>query len=110
MAKRLGIADGQWVRIWNQFGECVQKAHVCEVVDEKTIHAEHAWWFPEQEGDEPNLYGNWQSNINKLIPNFHFGKLGFGAPVKCMCCNIEPVSECYDTDMELVYEKFGTLV
>ena len=110
VAKRLGIANGQWVRIWNQFGECVQKAQVCDIVDEKTIHAEHAWWFPEQEGDEPNLYGNWQSNINKLIPGFHFGKLGFGAPVKCMCCNIEPVQECYDTDMELVYEKFGKLV
>jgi hypothetical protein len=61
-----------------------------------------------QESDRERL--GMVSNINKLVPNFKFGKLGFGAPVKCMCCNVEPVAECYDTDMELVYEKFGNLV
>ena len=105
-AKKLGIADGQWVRIWNQFGECVEKAKVTEVVDEKTIHAQHAWWFPEEDGNEPHLYGNWRSNINNLVPNFHFGKLGFGAPFKCLLCNVEPIVENYDTDMKVVWEKF----
>lgn len=38
------------------------------------------------------------------------GKLGFGAPNKCLICNIEPVSESYDTDMAVVWEKFGKLV
>ncbi len=110
VAERLHIANGQWVRIWSPFGECFQKAKVCEIVDENTIHAEHAWWFPEEDGSEPNLYGNWKSNINLLLPNDHMGKLGFGAPNKCLCCNIEPVAESFDTDMELVYEKFGKLV
>lgn len=105
-AKRLGIADGQWVRIWNQFGECVEKAKLTQIVDEKTIHAQHAWWFPEEDGSEPHLYGNWRSNINNLVPNFHFGKLGFGAPFKCLLCNIEPVAKNYDTDMGVVWNKF----
>ena len=98
------------VRLTSPFGECVQKARVSEIVDEKTIHAQHAWWFPEEEGSEPNLYGNFRSNINNLLPNGHMGKLGFGAPNKCLVCKVEPISECYDTDMDLVWDKFGKLV
>ncbi len=109
-AKKLGITDGQWVRLTSPFGECVQKARVSEIVDEKTIHSQHAWWFPEEDGNEPNLYGNFRSNINNLLPNFHFGKLGFGAPNKCLVCKVEPIAENYDTDMDLIWEKFGKLV
>lgn len=105
-AKKLGIADGQWCEIWNQFGSCKQKAKITETVDEKTIHCQHAWWFPEEDGSEPNLYGNWRSNVNNLVPNFHFGKLGFGAPFKCLLCNIKPIEECLDTDMDEVWTKF----
>jgi hypothetical protein len=83
---------------------------VSPIVDDKTIHAEHAWWFPEESGDAPNYYGTFRSNINNLIPNFYMGKLGFGAPAKCMICNIEPVDKSYDTDMNLIWEKYGKLV
>jgi anaerobic selenocysteine-containing dehydrogenase len=110
VATRLGISDGQWVRVWNQFGECVEKARVSPIVDENTVHAEHAWWFPEEDGDQPNLYGNYRSNINNLLPNFYVGKLGFGAPNKCLICNIEPIDKSYDTDMSLIWETFGKLV
>ncbi|MDR2197509.1 MAG: molybdopterin-dependent oxidoreductase [Coriobacteriales bacterium] len=110
VAKRLGITDGQWVRIYNMVGECVQKAQVSPIVDEHTIHAEHAWWFPEEDGSEPNLYGTFRSNINNLLPNGHFGKLGFGAPNKCLICNIEPATENYDTDMQNIWDTFGELV
>jgi anaerobic selenocysteine-containing dehydrogenase len=110
VAKRLGITDGQWVRLYNMFGECVEKAHISPIVNEDTVHAEHAWWFPEEDGNEPGLYGTFRSNINNLLPNDHFGKLGFGAPNKCLICNIEPVAEDYDTDMGLIWEKFGRLV
>ena len=105
-AKRLGISDGQWCEIWNQFGSCKQKAKATEMVDENTIHCQHAWWFPEEDPNEPHLYGNFRSNCNNLVPNFHFGKLGFGAPFKCLLCNIKPIDECLDSDMDLVWEKF----
>jgi anaerobic selenocysteine-containing dehydrogenase len=110
VAKRLGIIEGQWVRLWNQFGECVEKAHISPIVDENTVHADHAWWFPEEDGNEPNLYGVFRSNVNNLLPNFHMGKLGFGAPNKCLICNIEPIKESYDTDMQEIWDKFGKLV
>lgn len=110
VAAELKISDGQWCRVFNMYGSVVLKAKVTVAVDEKTIHCQHGWWFPEEDGNAPYLYGTFRSNINQLIPNFHFGKLGFGAPVKCMICNIEPISECYDTDMNLIWEKFGKLV
>ena len=109
-AQKYGVGDGQWMRLTSPFGEAVFKAKVSPIVDEKTIHAQHAWWFPEEDGNEPNLYGNFRSNINNLLPNFHFGKLGFGAPNKCLVCKVEPIAESYDTDMDEIWEKFGKLV
>ena len=109
-AKAHHISDGQWVRVRNQFGSCLLKAKVTPIVKENVVHAQHGWWFPEQDGNAPHLYGTFQSNINNLVPNFHFGKLGFGAPFKCLLCAVEPVEENYDTDMNVVWEKFGELV
>lgn len=105
-AKELGISDGQWCEVWNQFGSAKLKAKVSPIVDEQTLHAQHGWWFPEDDPNEPNLYGTFRSNINNLVPNFHFGKLGFGAPFKCLIANIKPLDENYDTDMQFVWEKF----
>lgn len=108
-AKDLGIVDGQWCRIWNQFGEAYYKASVTVTVKKNVIHAQHGWWFPEEDGSAPHYYGTYRSNINNLIPNDHNGKLGFGAPFKCVLCNIEGTDENFDTDMDLVQEKFGKL-
>ncbi len=44
----------------------------------------HGCWYPEEDGDEPNLYGNWKSNVNMLMPNSVNGKLGFGNTFKQM--------------------------
>lgn len=111
-AKRKGIVDGSWVKAVNQFGECVMKAKVSPIVKEGVVHAQHAWWFPEQDGNDHGggAYDTFRSNINNLVPNFHFGKLGFGAPFKCMICDVVPISESYDTDMDEIWEKFGKLV
>ncbi|MDR2107850.1 MAG: hypothetical protein LBP28_00095, partial [Coriobacteriales bacterium] len=112
-AARLGIADGQWVRLWNQFGECRMKATLTIAVNETTIMAQHGWWFPEDDPDKSNPFGEysvWRSNINELVPHFHVGKMGWGAPFKCLLCNVEPIAENYDTDMDLIWEKFGKLV
>jgi len=105
-AKKYGVIDGQWCQLENQFGSAKLKAHVCQIVKPGVVHAQHGWWFPEEDGDEPNLFGTFRSNINNLVPNFHFGKLGFGAPFKCIICSVTPLAENYDTDMQLVWEKF----
>ncbi|MDR2196357.1 MAG: molybdopterin-dependent oxidoreductase [Coriobacteriales bacterium] len=113
VAARLGIADGQWCRVYNQFGSAVLKARITQAVDEKTIHAQHGWWFPEldpNDHDENGPYHTFRSNINNLNPNGYMGKIGFGAPYKCMIANIEPLQESWDTDMSLVWDTFGKLV
>lgn len=85
-ALKYGIADGQWVEVASPFGKCVLKAKVSQIVKPGVVHAQHGFWFPEKDPEEPSLYEVWRSNINELIPHFMVGKLGFGAPFKCLIC------------------------
>ncbi|HWR07657.1 molybdopterin-dependent oxidoreductase [Sporomusa sp.] len=87
-AASLGIKEGDWVYIENQFGKCKEKAHLMPAIKPDVVHATHGWWFPEEEAEEPSLYGVWKSNINTLIPHKHIGKLGFGAPFKSILCKV----------------------
>ena len=109
-AKQVGVADGQWVEIENEFGKAKFKAKVTPIVRSGTVHAQHGWWFPEQEADAPNLYGVWQSNYNDLVPNHYNSIMGYGAPHKCMSCSVRPLDENLDVDMQVVQDKFGKLV
>ena len=109
-ALKYGIADGQWVEVASPFGKCVLKAKISQIVKPGVVHAQHGFWFPEKDPEEPSLYEVWRSNINELIPHFMVGKLGFGAPFKCLICSVKPVSENYDTDMMEVWDHFGKLV
>ena len=109
-ALKHSIADGQWVEVASPFGKCVLKAKVSQIVKPGVVHAQHGFWFPEKDPEEPSLYEVWRSNINEIIPHFMVGKLGFGAPFKCLICSVKPVSENYDTDMMEVWDHFGKLV
>lgn len=91
-AQKYGIKDGDWVEIENQFGKCREVAKVGPTVAPGVVHAHHGWWFPEQDGEEPNFYGVWKCQINNLMPHEHIGKLGLGAPYKCKLCKIRRVS------------------
>ena len=90
-AEKYGIKDGDWVCIENPLGKAIEKAQVTPVVDPRTIHAQHGWWYPEQDPETPNLNGVWKSNINSLIPHRAIGRIGFGAPFKNVCCKIYKV-------------------
>jgi anaerobic selenocysteine-containing dehydrogenase len=109
-AAELGIASGQWVEIANDYGVAKFKAQISPIVKRGVVQSQHGWWFPEQDGDAPNLYGVFQSNCNTLIANHYNSKLGYGAPFKCNICSLRPLKESYDTDIRLVDEKFGKLV
>lgn len=90
-AARYGIKEGDWVKVETMFGACTQKAHLTEEVNDKLVHIEHAWWFPEQDGEAPNLYGVWDANANNLIPHESVGITGYGAPYKNGICSITKV-------------------
>ena len=106
-AKKLGISDGQWVRIWNQYGQAKYKVKISQKVRPGHVEGEHGWWFPEQDGSEPNLFGVFQTNCNDLVPVHHNNNLGLGAPYKSNCCNVEPIDENLDLDIVDFYERFG---
>lgn len=87
-AEKLGLKDGDWAWIETQWGRCTQKVHVTPTTRPDVVHAEHAWWYPEQEGEEPNLFGHRQSNINVVMPSHVIGKLGMGDTFKCQICKV----------------------
>jgi anaerobic selenocysteine-containing dehydrogenase len=92
-AAKYGIEEGDWVEVENPFGKARQKAHLTIVVDPRVVHCRHGWWYPEQDGEEPNLFGVWKSNVNTMIPHFDIGQLGFGAGFKSTFCSIKKVDD-----------------
>jgi anaerobic selenocysteine-containing dehydrogenase len=90
-AAKYGISEGDWVEVENPFGRAREQAHLVKTIDPRVVHCRHGWWYPEQDPEEPNLFGVWKSNINNLIPHFDTGKLGFGAPFKSVFCSIKKV-------------------
>ncbi|MCM1565663.1 MAG: molybdopterin-dependent oxidoreductase [Dehalobacter sp.] len=92
-AAKYGIKAGDWVKVENMFGSAKLKANVTPIVSPDQVMCAHGWWFPEEDGEEPNLFGVWKSNINTMIPHKEIGKLGFGAPYKSMICKISKAQD-----------------
>lgn len=81
------ICEGDWVWVENHRGRARQRARITYEVAEYSVAAQHGWWFPEQDGTAPNLYGWRQSDINALLRNKP-GQTGFGADLKCTLCKV----------------------
>ena len=77
-ARRLDIANGDWVYIETPLGRVRQKARCIEGIDPRVVHAEAYWWYPEKPGEEPSLFGAFESNVNAIIPD-DYETLNFGA-------------------------------
>lgn len=88
IAQEAGIGNGEWVWVENWMGRAKFKAKLTPVVPTWMVMAAHGWWFPEKKDEEPSLYGNWESNINLLIPMDEQGKDGLGAPIKHSMCKV----------------------
>ena len=88
-AKRLGIKQGDWVKLENMWGKCRMKARVTWSVGEGLVAAQHGWWKPEESGEAPYYYGALDFNPNNLIPNHYIGKTGYGANIKSSICSVE---------------------
>ncbi len=87
-AADLGIGEGDWCLIETPFGSCRQRAHITDTINPRVIHAMHGWWYPEQDPEAPNLFGNWKSNVNASMPHKVNGKLGYGDCFKNMICRV----------------------
>ena len=108
-AKEYDMSEGEWIWIENTEGRCKQKVHIDPVLDPHYIHAEHGWWYPEQEPAFPHLYGAFDSNINNLTTSFETGQGGIGNPLKAPVCKIYKVTaeNAEPTPGEVVTEMNG---
>ena len=94
MAEELGIKDGDWVYLENQFGKCKQKAMVTPGELKGVIMAEHGWWFPERSGKlEDGLFGAFDSNINCLTVENDIATSGYGSSYKTQMCKVYKVTD-----------------
>jgi anaerobic selenocysteine-containing dehydrogenase len=66
-ARELGINDGDWVWIETRVGRVRQRAKLTTGIHPKVVSAQHGWWFPEKPGEEPSLFGVFESNINVCV-------------------------------------------
>jgi len=69
MAEKLDIKDGDWVWIETRRGRIKQKASLNPGILPNVVNVEASWWFPEKPGEEPSLFGLWESNANVLTPD-----------------------------------------
>ena len=92
VCKKMGLEEDDWVYVENHRGSCKLRVRPCKGLNRRVVRAEHGWWFPEQEGAEPHLFGTFDSNINNLIPQGDVGPSGYGAPIKCGICRIRKCS------------------
>ena len=66
------------VYLENELGQIKRKVHIEKTVLPQCINTQHGWWLPETDGAEPNLYGVWDYQINKINPGPQFDVAGFG--------------------------------
>jgi anaerobic selenocysteine-containing dehydrogenase len=84
-AAACGLLDGQAVNVSTPYGTQRFTLRLDDRLQPDVVHAEHAWWFPEQAG--PN-YGAFTSNVNLLFSHEHFDPLSGAEPLKSYLCNV----------------------
>jgi len=93
VAEEMDIHNGEWVWIESTEGRCRQVAQIDHTLKEDCIHAEHGWWFPEEEPAFPHLYGVFDVNINTITACFETGPGGIGSPFKSVRVKIYKCTE-----------------
>lgn len=88
-AQIFGIISGDTVEIASPFGSCIMKAEITNRFQADVIHCDFGWWFPEEKGDYPHLFGFLRSNVNSLLPSGLQGPGGFGYPFRGFPCKIK---------------------
>lgn len=68
-AKKMGLAENEWVRVVNPQGDIRMRLHLSPSVDPRMADVDHGWWFPERKESKPELFGVFESNANVLCPD-----------------------------------------
>lgn len=106
-AAELGISEGDWVWLESLQGRFRQRATLFPGIKKNVVHAEHAWWFPEQKPEEPYLFGVFDSNVNNLTKPFETGQGGIGSGIKSFLVKLYKYEEGDTMPGEQVVELGG---
>jgi thiosulfate reductase / polysulfide reductase chain A len=68
-AAELGIRENQMVWVETPLGRIRQVAKFSDELHPRVVHADGSWWYPERSGEDPVLFGVWESNINCILPD-----------------------------------------
>jgi len=68
-AEALGLTEGEWVKVESPQGSIRMRLRLSDRVERRMADADHGWWFPERGGEEPELFGVFESNANVLCPD-----------------------------------------
>jgi len=88
--RKLGIEDGDWVWIESPRGRIKQRCSFFDGIDPRVVHTQHGWWFPEEDGAEPSLFGVWKSNCNVLTDDDPdvCNTISGGWPLRGLLCRV----------------------
>ncbi len=84
-AARLGISEGDWVRLESPYGQAKLKARLFDGIAPDVVNAEHAWWYPEA---PPPDYRWKESCANLLYGDDDFDPDTGAEPLKCYLCRV----------------------
>jgi len=92
-ARKLSIENGDWVYIETKRGRIMQKAHVTDGIRPDVVNCEASWWYPEKPGEEPSLYGLWESSVNAITLDEPDAcdELGGGWVLRALLCKVYKV-------------------
>jgi len=85
-AVKLSIEAGQRVAVITPYGRANFTVHLDSGLHPSTVHAEHAWWFPEQPGPD---HGWRDSCANLLFGHEHFDPNSGAESLKSGVCRVE---------------------
>jgi anaerobic selenocysteine-containing dehydrogenase len=81
-ARKLGIADGEWVYLASPRGRVEIKARYFEHIHPQVVHAFHGFWHGVKDG--------WQRiNINMITDNQSRCPVSAGVPLRASLCRVE---------------------
>ena len=89
--------------------EWKKKEKIFKGIDPNVVHAQHGWWFPDEE-DTPD-HGNWRSNANALTSMQPPYCNAMGTyQLRALLCKVLPVEESEEPWRPDLPEKFYTNV
>ena len=88
-ADKNGITNSEWVYIETPEGRIKQKAELTTTIHPQVVSIEHGWSFPERPGEDPNLFGVWESTAGVILPDDpELCDFQGGSPLRALLCRI----------------------